>query len=207
MIEAPSSPVARLGRPAPILDAQVAALLHGAAPNRESATRIRRALAVPSVMPDRLAIARLDARLRSVAMELAAPQQLCSTREVLAELEELRARRSALAATPVETAAVAADDALEWLSSLGKLWDDTTEEGRRALAVSIFTRIGAVDRRITSLEATPDAERRGLALALPAALNVTMVGDTGLLPTRVTSWPLRIAHRRDWMGAAESRSA
>jgi hypothetical protein len=57
------------------------------------------------------------------------------------------------------------------------------------------------------LEATEDAERRGLALTMPAALDVSMVGDTGLRPTRVTSWPLRIARRTDWLAAAESRSA
>ncbi len=168
--------------PAAILDAQVAALLRGAAPNHESAARIRRALAVPSVMPDRLAIHRVDARLRSVAMELAAPEQLRPVRQILDELQTLRAQRVGLEATPIRADAVPADEALEWLSSLGKLWDDTTEDGRRALAIAIFSRLGAIDRRITSVEATPDAERRGLVLALPAALNVTMVGDTGFEP-------------------------
>ena len=172
----------RADTPAVILDAQVAALLHGAAPNPESAARIRRALTVPSVMPDRLAIARVDARLRSVAVELAAPGQIRAVRQILDELETLKAQRAALEATPIEAETVAPDEALDWLASLGKLWDDTTQDGRRALVVAIFSRLGAIDRRITSVEATPDAERRGLLLALPAALNITMVGDTGFEP-------------------------
>ncbi len=168
--------------PVEILDAQVHTLLQGAAPDSESAARIRRALAVPSVTPDRLAIARLDTRLRSVAMELAAPEQVRPVRQILDELETLRAQRASLEVTPIEADAVPADDALDWLASLAKLWEDTTDEGRRALAVAVFARLGAVDRRIVSVEATPDAERRGLVLALPAALNVTVVGDTGFEP-------------------------
>ena len=36
--------------------------------------------------------------------------------------------------------------------------------------------------RIVSVQATDYAERRGLVLALPARLEVIMVGDTGLEP-------------------------
>ncbi len=44
--------------------------------------------------------------------------------------------------------------------------------------VATFAVLGARDRRIVTVEATEDAERRGLALALPA----TVVGDTGFEP-------------------------
>ena len=52
-----------------------AALFRGAAPNRESAARIRAALARPVVDLDRLAVTRPDARLRSRSAELGSPEQ------------------------------------------------------------------------------------------------------------------------------------
>ena len=36
--------------------------------------------------------------------------------------------------------------------------------------------------RIVNVTATEDAERRGLILALPASIEVTVVGDTGFEP-------------------------
>jgi hypothetical protein len=67
--------------PTAFLDAQVAALLRGAAPNRESAARIRAALARPIAGPDPLAIARIGARLRHLSAELVSPEQRRSTYE------------------------------------------------------------------------------------------------------------------------------
>jgi hypothetical protein len=80
----------------------------------------------------------------------------------------------------VETDAADPEEALEWLASLGKLWEDTSDLGRRELALATFAKLGARSRRIVTVETTEDAERRGLALALPQ--NVTMVGDTGFEP-------------------------
>ena len=77
---------------------------------------------------------------------------------------------------------------MDWLASLGKLWRDTSDEGRRQLAVAAFARLGVVagtrraSHRIVSVELTDEAERRGLVLALPASLEVTVVGDTGFEP-------------------------
>jgi DNA invertase Pin-like site-specific DNA recombinase len=199
--------------PVAVLEAQVAALLDGATPNRESASRIRAVLARPPALPDRLGIARLDQRLRALALELAAPAPERSTAEIVAELEATRSERQLLAASPIEDDGVDPEAALSWLASLGRLWRETSDEGRRRLAVATFARLGVVSgrrpgtHRIVSVELTEEAERRGLVLALPASLEVTMVGDTGLSPTRVTSWPLRIAHRSDWLAAAERRSA
>lgn len=191
------------------LEGQVEQLLAGARPNRESAARIRAALATPPVGPDRLAIARLDARLRSLAAELTAPQRAREPREVLEELEGVRAERAVAAASPAETKAVRAEDALEWLGSLASLWRDTDDEGRRALVVGIFGRLGVVggsergSHRIVSVETTVEAERRGLVVALPTRLQVTLVGGTGAPPTGVT-WPIRIVGRRDWLKATRS---
>jgi DNA invertase Pin-like site-specific DNA recombinase len=193
--------------PAAILEDQVAALLVASAPNRESAARIRRAIATPPPGPDRFAIGRLDARLRTLALELAAPERYRAAREVIEEIDEIRAERARVASEPVEVAPVDPEDALGWLASLGRLWADTDDEGRRALAVGLFTRLGVTagetraSHAIVSIEPTPEAMRRGLALALPT-YGVTMVGDTGASPTRVT--PVRIVGRTAWLRAART---
>lgn len=198
--------------PTAILDDQVEQLLDGARPNRQSEARIRAALAAPVVAPDRLAIARVDARLRSLAAELVAPTRIRRTEDTMAEIETLRAQRAELASCSVDADTVHPDDALEWLSNLGKLWRETSDLGRRALAVATFARLsvtaGAAPRshRIVEVAATAEAERRGLALALPTRLVVTVVGDTGARPTRVTA-PIRIANRREWLAQIRVRSA
>jgi hypothetical protein len=63
-----------------------AALLRGAAPNRESAARTRAALARPVVDLDRLAVTRPDARLRNRSAELVRPEEHRSTDEIVAEI-------------------------------------------------------------------------------------------------------------------------
>lgn len=180
------------------LEGQVARLLSGARPNRESAARIRSALAAPPAAPDRLEVARIDARLRALALRLVER----SDRAILAEMDELRSRREAVLAQPVDESAVGPEEALEYLEGLGRLWEATSPEGRRRLAVATFARIGAVDRRILEVEPTPYAERRGLAIALPA--RVSLVGDTGLSPSGLTSWRIRIVGRDAWLRAVRS---
>jgi hypothetical protein len=174
--------------PISTIEDQVARLLDGAAPNRECAARIRAAVAQPLAAQDRLAVARLDARLRTLATELSRPDLPRSSAEIVAEMDATRTERRRLADLPIEQAKVDPEDALDWLGSLGKLWRETSDEGRRHLAVATFERLGTIARpqrrshRIVSVAVTQEAERRGLVLALPASLEVTLVGDTGFEP-------------------------
>lgn len=178
-------------------EAQVGWILAHAAPNRQSAARIRAALAEPAAIPDRLAIARLDAEMRRIAMGLVTS----SDPDAIARLDALRAQRRSLEASPVAADQPDAEAALAYLADLGKLWTDTSPEGRRALATATFARLGAIGPRIVSLEVTPYAERRGLVLALPTS--VTTVGGTGK-DHRPVTWPLRIVGRRAWLRAGKS---
>jgi hypothetical protein len=104
------------------------------------------------------------------------------------EIEATRRERERLAAEPKQDDVVDPEDALAWLASLGTLWRETSDEGRRQLALATFERISVASgpkrasHRIVSLEITDEAERRGLVLALPASIEVTMVGDTGFEP-------------------------
>jgi hypothetical protein len=177
------------------LEEQVGQLLDGAKPNRESAARIRAALESPPPAIDQVHLARIDRELREFALQLIAPPSR-SRESILADIDRLQGERLTVQGQPVEPATVPADEALDYLNDLGRLWRETSDEGRRALASSVFARLGATgggsrqlhDRRhpaegrIVSVEATEYAERRGLVLALPARLEVIVVGDTGLEP-------------------------
>jgi hypothetical protein len=137
--------------------------------------------------------------------------------EVLADIDRLERERDSL--TDVEQSpgeSVPAEEALDYLNDLGRLWRETTDEGRKALATAVFSRLGAAQvghrtlhdprrpaqGRIVSVAVTDYAERRGLVLALPTRLEVVVVGDTGLEP--VTSCMSNITglaqYRRAWEG-------
>ena len=178
-----------------VLEEQVGQLLDGAKPNRESAARITAALAKPPHGVDHALISHIDRRLRELGIELVTSRR--SRREgILAEVDRLQAERAGAVAAVRTAPHVEAEEALDYLNDLGRLWRQTSDTGRRALAASVFSKLGAVqsgdrtlhDRRhaahaqIVTVEVTEHAERRGLVLALPARLEVVMVGDTGLEP-------------------------
>jgi hypothetical protein len=180
---------------AELLEEQVGQLLDGAKPNRESAARIRAALQSPPLAIDQLRLTRVERQLREHALQLIdAPS--ASRSSILAEIDRLQLERISVLGPRAEPAGVPVDEALDYLNDLGMLWRETSDEGRRALASNVFARLGAVagssrqvhDRRhpaqgrIVFVEVTDYAERRGLVLALPARLEVIVVGDTGLEP-------------------------
>jgi hypothetical protein len=144
---------------------------------------------------DQLRLARVERQLREHALQLIdAPG--ASRSSILAEIDRLQVERISVLGPTAEPAGVPAHEALDYLSDLGMLWRETSDEGRRALASNVFARLGAVagssrqvhDRRhpaqgrIVFVEVTDYAERRGLVLALPVRLEVIVVGDTGLEP-------------------------
>jgi Resolvase, N terminal domain len=205
---------------AELLEQQVGQLLDGAKPNRESAARIRAALQAPPPATDQLRLTRIDRELRELALELIDGGGRHRD-AILSEIDRLQTERVAAQEAPAGRADLPAGEALDYLNDLGRLWRDTSDAGRRALASSIFARLGAVgdtarelhDRRhpaaarIVAVEVTDYAERRGLVLALPARLEVIVVGDTGLGPTAMTAWPLRVRRRAECLHAVRTKSA
>ena len=171
--------------PCEVIEGQVERLLEQAAPTPESRKRILSALAVPGTTIDRLGIARLDARLKQLATELVAADRSRDLDAILAEIEATRGEREALRSAPVPAPRVSPEAAIEYLSSLGRLWRMTDDEGRRALAVAVFRRIEVVSdaapksHRITSIEVTPDAEAHGILLALPADVTPALSAAAG----------------------------
>lgn len=121
---------------------------------------------------DQFGVARIDARLKQLGLELVAPTRKRTDVEVLLEITMLRSAREGLLATPVPQERVGPDDAIRYLQSVGLLWRSTDDIGRRQLAVATFTRLGvrSTERRgshtIVSIEATIDAERHGLSIVL-----------------------------------------
>lgn len=160
-----------------VLEDQVGRLLDAAAPDAESIDRIRLAMGRPAGSIDRLAVARVDAQLKGLATELVGAGRGRTDDEILAEIGALRAHRQELMATPVVHERVTADESITYLTSLGRLWRTTDDEGRRILSVAIFHEIrvrGGTARgshRVVDFTLTPEAERHGLHLVLPSALN------------------------------------
>lgn len=150
-----------------VLEDQVARLFDRAAPSPESTARIRAALERPTASIDRLAVARVDGRLKLLGQELAAACPSRPDAEILAEIAVLRIERQTLVKTPIEPSLISPDEAVIYLASLGRLWRETDDDGRRRLAVATFATIGvrSSDRRgshkIVSFELTPDAVRMG----------------------------------------------
>ncbi len=100
----------------------------------------------------------------------------------------MKMQRERMTIETVDAGTVDPEGALEWLWTLAKLWNETSDARRRELAVATFARLAIVStgergsHRIVSVEATEEAERRGLVPASPASLEVTVVGDTGFEP-------------------------
>lgn len=196
--------------PTSVLEAQVEQLLLGSAPTLESAARIRSALAAPIEAPDRLAVARVDAALKKLGLEIVSENPNRPESVILGEIKALRKERVALATTSTLLDAIGADQALEWLSGLGGLWRDTSEAGRRALVVAIFARLGSIagkapgSHRIVSVAVTEDAEAHGLVLALPCRLKPTPAGSRGSTPDAI-QWDVRVVGREEWVAHANAR--
>ena len=92
--------------PTALLDDQVTALFRGAKPNRESAARIRAVLARPVSGPDRLGMARIEAKLRSLSVELAGSDERRGIDEIVAEIKLLKLERDRLTAEPLDRGSV-----------------------------------------------------------------------------------------------------
>jgi len=86
-----------------------------------------------------------------------------------------------------------------WPASGGSPWHRWQAS---PLAIGTFARTWVISglarrsHRIFDVVETAAAERPGRAAAAPARIEVRLVGDAGVAPTRVTSWPIRVAHRQ-----------
>ncbi len=173
--------------PTELLEAQVGRLLDAVAPDAESIDRIRLAIRQTTQSVDRLAVARVDARLKALASELVAANRTRSDTEILAAVAVLREERRRLLATPIVQEHVTLDEAIDYLSSLGRLWRETDDEGRRLLAIATFAEIrvrGGAKRgshTIVGFTLTPDAERHGMRLMVPRPIDEVIQGPRPVL--------------------------
>jgi DNA invertase Pin-like site-specific DNA recombinase len=186
------------------LEEQVGQLLDGARPNRETVARITAAVKnAPRSDPARRA--QIQRQLRAHALELVEPGGRPRD-QVLIDIDRLQRERDAVPAMAQgPDQEVSAEEALDYLNDLGRLWRETSDEGRRAMALAVFSQLGATQvghrslhdprrpaqGRIVSVAVTDYAERRGLVLALPSRIEVVVVGDTGLEPVTSCMSPIR----------------
>ena len=140
------------------------------------------------VTPDNLGVRRLEARLKALGAEMVATDRTRSRAVITAEIEQVERELEEARLATITKQPPSPIESIAWLNDLGTLWDDTDDEGRRALAVALFDELGITSgerrgsHRITSVKVSEDAEARGLLLALPSRLEVTLVGDTGFEP-------------------------
>lgn len=158
--------------PARMIEDQVATMLDNAAPSLATIRRIRAALAVPSTAIDRLGVARVEIRLKKLGQELVTLNRVRTDVEILAERDALLKERNDLLAVQVAEPSVTAEEAIAYLASIGRLWRETDDAGRRMLAVATFSEIRVrataeiASHRVVSVELTPDAIRHGLEAAV-----------------------------------------
>ncbi len=102
------------------------------APSPESRQRILAATAVPTTSIDRLAIARVDARLRQLGAGLVSPDRDGDLADIVVEIEAKRTERDSLRTTPTQVPRVTPEDAIEYRTSHSRLWRMTdTRVGER----------------------------------------------------------------------------
>lgn len=182
--------------PANHVEGQVGQLLANLALDPD---RIRSAVATPVVSVDQLAVRRLDARLKQLGAELAASRGNRSDDEILAEIRLIRAEREHTMEAPIHQETIRPEAAVEYAMSLGSLWTDTDDEGRRALAIALFDKLvcvsgpGRTTHRIVKVALTRDALRHGLLGALPTSLSATENDE-------VVEWPLEVEGREERQG-------
>lgn len=165
--------------PARVIEDQIAELLDHAAPSLATIRRVRAALATSSTVVDRLGLARVEIRLKKLGQELVALDRARTDVEILVERDALLKERDELLTAKVADPLLNADEAIAYLRSIGRLWRETNDEGRRMLAIATFSEIRVrattkiASHRVVSVDLTPDAVRRGLALAQSDESNAT----------------------------------
>jgi DNA invertase Pin-like site-specific DNA recombinase len=169
--------------PARVIEEQIAALLDAASPSVATIRRIRAALVSRPTAVDRLGVARVEMRLKKLGQELVTLDRTRTDEEILAERDALLKERDQLLTAQVPDLSVSADEAIAYLRSIGRLWRETDDEGRRMLAVATFAeiRVRGTDRiashKIVGVDLTGDAVRHGLATVMPAVTGSAVLGD------------------------------
>jgi DNA invertase Pin-like site-specific DNA recombinase len=90
---------------------------------------------------------------------------------------------------------LSADEIRSYLENLRTWWDDADPDDRQAVAESLFQRWSVLGPDQIVIEATPEAQARGLPAAFGPGIN-EMVGARGLEPPTSASRTLRASHLR-----------
>ena len=180
------------------LEDQVGQLLEGVALADDAIERIRAAVAAPPITVDQLALRRVDTRLRQLGTEMVDPERTREDAEILEERNLLLHQRTSILSAPTRHDVVDPDEAVRYATSLGTLWRETDDEGRRAITVATFEYLGCItgerrgSHRIVKVRLTRDALRHGLAVALPTSLTVVQGGQD-------VRWPVEVEGRHEWL--------
>ena len=130
--------------------------------------QVVRALRQPAPRADELARQRLQRRRKKLAEEYALGS--LSLGAFLAALDVLDGQEKALLAMQAAPPPVDAQEAVDYLRDLPRLWADAGEKERADLLHAIYQRVEVRGAAFVGVTLTPAAEAHGLALALPETI-------------------------------------
>lgn len=176
--------------------AQIAGVRHDAA----MLTSLRRMAEAGDSRPDSTALRRrqLERELEGLAAKHA--RRALSTESYLAEHARISGLLDHLTEGSREPS-IDPDDAIAYLRDLPRLWRETSDEGRRAIAQATYERVLVTSDGIAGVELTPDAVRHGMLAALPE--KVLLARPAGAAPTSTT---IPLLGRREWRMAIRRAS-
>lgn len=126
------------------------------------------------VRADVFAAARIGREREAAALRFTRDRDVSALEATMARLDaELEQAAERDVATPT------AAQAREYLESLPKLWDETTVDGRRAMAEAVFERIDVLGVTEYSIVPTADAIAQGWDLAFGRAAITCTIGHSG----------------------------
>lgn len=184
----------RSTRPAHVFEAPIGAQVEQMRLGAAMLANLRR-LAGATPPPDGLHRRRVQRDLDDLARRHA--RRLVDTPAYLAEHDRLA--RLLGEAAPPPAPVVDPDRAVAWLRDLRRAWRHGGEGERRDLVRAIYRRVTATGSGVVEVEPTPDAERHGIALALPQ--RVVLVRPEGFKPPSNITVRIAVRGHDDWLRA------
>lgn len=153
--------------------------------SRQTIRRVSQALAAPPPLPDEVGHKRVERARRELALSYA--KGAISEAELIVEGQRLAGELQRLANAP-SAVGITSDQATAYLHNFADTWTRAGERERADLVHAVYQRIEVRGPGFAGVTLTPEAERHGLAIALPEQVNVrsmragVRVGGEGFEP-------------------------
>jgi hypothetical protein len=158
-------------RSAALIEDPIAAQLQGVRHDAATLVSLRRMAEMGTPRPDSTALRRRQLERDLSVLAARHARRSLSTDAYLAEHDRITATIDSLAGSTREPS-IDPDVAIAYLRDLPRLWLDTSEEGRRAIALATYERVFVTSDGIAGVELTAEAIRHGMMAALPEKVTV-----------------------------------